>query len=61
MLCITRRLPIKSPFYTRVWTEPSNKELAWELSQFAAKNLDVHEVYRNKVLDLLTRGLKTKM
>ena len=37
------------------------KELVWELSEFAAKDPDTHEAYRNKVIDFLARGLKEKM
>jgi len=37
------------------------KELKWELSEFAARDPDTHEVYKNKVIDFLTRGLKEKI
>ncbi|WP_434509559.1 DUF3102 domain-containing protein [Desulfitobacterium sp. AusDCA] len=37
------------------------KELTWELSEFAAKDPDTYETYKNKVIDFLARGFKEKM
>ncbi|MHB1406874.1 MAG: DUF3102 domain-containing protein [Desulfitobacteriaceae bacterium] len=37
------------------------KELLWELSEFAAKDPDTHEAYKNKIIDFLTRGLRERM
>ncbi|WP_434512949.1 hypothetical protein [Desulfitobacterium sp. AusDCA] len=37
------------------------KGLMWELSEFAAKDPDTHEAYKNKVIDFLARGLKERM
>jgi len=37
------------------------KQLVWEMNEFAAKDPDTHEVYKNKVLDFLTKGLKEKI
>ncbi|KGK91389.1 hypothetical protein DP73_03735 [Desulfosporosinus sp. HMP52] len=34
------------------------KQLVWELSSFADKDKDTYEVYKSKVLDFLTKGLK---
>ncbi|MDQ7091992.1 DUF3102 domain-containing protein [Desulfosporosinus sp. PR] len=37
------------------------KELTWEMKHFAAKDPDTHKVYKEKVINLLSRGLTTEM
>lgn len=37
------------------------KQLVWEMRELSANDPDTHEVYKNKVLDFLTKGLTEKI
>ncbi|WP_308898365.1 hypothetical protein [Candidatus Desulfosporosinus nitrosoreducens] len=37
------------------------KELTREMKRFAAKDPDTHKVYKEKVINFLSRGLTTEM